>query len=863
MKSIIPASTGLKSLDAIINNLQAGDNVVWQVDSIEDYRQFAIPFAKKAVEENKKFIYMRFAKHDPVIIDTENIIVHKLDAYSGFESFSKQVYNIITREGEDVYYVFDCLSDLLSVWATDLMIGNFFAITCPYLYELNTLAYFSLLRNSHSFKTIARIRETTQLLIDAYNFEGSSYVHPLKVLNRYSPTMFFPHLKKDNGFIPITKSEDATKFIHHIQNRGWEKTKRILDFWDKLFLKAEDLRNESADKSEKQKMVEYLGRIIIGRDERFLRLMSENFSLEDLINIKDRMIGTGYIGGKAAGMLMARSIINKDKEYNWNNILEPHDSFYIGSDVFYSYIVQNGWWKLLMEQKTSDGYFTAAGELHEKMLKGTFPEEITEQFQEMIEYMGQFPIIVRSSSLLEDSFGNSFAGKYESFFCVNQGSPKKRFMEFTEAVRKIYASTMNEDALAYRLQRGLDMLDEQMALLVQRVSGNYHENFFYPDVAGVGFSHNAYVWKNDLDPEAGMLRMVFGLGTRAVNRVEGDYPRIVALDQPLLKPLTDMNDMRRFSQHDADVLNITENKFQTTPVAGVAKENNTGLMDLIAIRDIESEEKMREIGSPDYSAWILTFDELLSNTSFVNDMHAMMKKLERHYNYPVDIEFTVNFTQDRKYRINLLQCRPHQTRGIETRVEIPSTIPDKNAFFVSMGNFLGGNISQLIKRIIYVNPGQYSSLDSSQKYDIARLVGKLNRQIDDREALPTLLLGPGRWGTTTPSLGVPVRFAEINNISVLVEIASMSENVLPELSFGTHFFQDLVETNIFYVAIFPEKDGVQFNINILDSYPNILEDIMPGGAGYKNVVKVCDTSSKPLKIMADIVSQKLVCFMQN
>ena len=106
--------------------------------------------------------------------------------------------------------MFDCLSDLQSAWATDLMLGNFFSITCPYLFELDTIAYFALLRNNHSFKTVARIRETTQLLIDVYNTETSVYIHPLKVLNRYTPTMFFPHLKKGKTFTPIINSIEST-----------------------------------------------------------------------------------------------------------------------------------------------------------------------------------------------------------------------------------------------------------------------------------------------------------------------------------------------------------------------------------------------------------------------------------------------------------------------------------------------------------------------------------------------------------------------------------------------------------------------------------------------------------------------------
>ena len=156
-----------------------------QVDSIEDYHHFVTPYITRALRDKRNIIYMRFAHHEPLVEEQENVTIYHLDAASGFEAFSRHVHNIISREGTVAYYVFDCLSELLTAWATDLMVGNFFKVTCPYLFELDTIAYFGILRNRHSFQTVARIRGTTQLLLDVYNFEENFYVHPLKVWNRY------------------------------------------------------------------------------------------------------------------------------------------------------------------------------------------------------------------------------------------------------------------------------------------------------------------------------------------------------------------------------------------------------------------------------------------------------------------------------------------------------------------------------------------------------------------------------------------------------------------------------------------------------------------------------------------------------
>jgi hypothetical protein len=854
------ASTGIDSLDDVLTGLEKGDNVVWQVDNIGDFASFVGSYVERARQQGRRLVYMRFADHEPLVGPGAGAKIYDLDAGSGFESFTTQVHTIIGDEGPEAYYVFDCLSYLLDAWATDLMIGNFFMVTCPYLFELDTIAYFALMRDRHSFKTIARIRETTQLLLDLYNVDGRHCLHPLKVWKRYSPTMFLPHLQQKGQFVPITSSVDATKLLAYISERGLKPAERALDYWDRLFLEAAELfEAPNASSQAVLEMVDRLCKVMIGRDKRMLSLAKEHFTLADLAAVKSRLIGTGYIGGKAVGMLLANKILSKE-EFGLSEHLEPHDSFYVGSDVFYTYLVENGCWKLRVEQKTKEGYFKVAAELRERLLKGRFPDQVREQFQEMIEYFGQSPIIVRSSSLLEDAFGNAFAGKYESIFCVNQGSPEQRYADFEKAVRRVYASTMSENALTYRLQRGLDQQDEQMALLVQRVSGSYRNSYFFPDLAGVGMSHNTFVWKPDLDPKAGMLRLVFGLGTRAVNRVEDDYPRIIALDQPLVRPVSGMDDVRKYSQHHVDLLDTRENTLRTIPFQQLLAEKLDVELDLVAVRDYQLARQVRERGAGSVEYWLLTFEKLLTETCFAQIMRSILSILESHYQHPVDVEFTVNFTRDKKPLVNLLQCRPLQTRGRQGHVEIPADLAPEKILFKCEGYFMGGSIAQNITRLVYVEPQAYIELPLSAKYDIARLVGELNRRIADKDDQPTIFLGPGRWGTTTPSLGVPVGFHEISNVTVLAEIAYEGGNLMPELSFGTHFFQDLVEGDIFYVALFPDKPGTLFNRAKLDEMPNVLAEVLPESGKYANVVKLCLPDAHKLRIISDVTSQKVVCF---
>lgn len=871
--------SGVKGLDPVVDSIRIGDNVVWQLVDMEDYRYFAVPFARKAIEEGRNIIYMRFAMHPPVLEPQDGLKIIELDPDSGFESFTVQVHEVISSEGEGAFYVFDCLSELQTAWAADLMMGNFFTVTCPYLFELDTVAFFAIIRNRHSNDTVARIRETTQLLIDVYHNEENRYLHPIKVWRRYSDTMFLPHISEGDSFLPLTDGLETSRFFHLVASQGTRQSGHKLDYWDRLFIKAERIAEEDQDewqsrgetgrtgdkgdkgavtetgRNPRAEMLEKLCKLVIGRDKIILRLALSHFQLEDILEIKEKMIGSGYIGGKAVGMLLARNILK-----DWEKRLEPHDSFYIGSDVFYTFLVQNGWWKLRLEQRTPEGYFSAAGQLKEKIPQGVFPQVVREQFRSLLEYYGQSPIIIRSSSLLEDNFGTAFAGKYESIFCANMGSLEERLMEFEKAVRQVYASAMDESALVYRRQRGLDKSDEQMAILVQRVSGSRHDGIFMPAAAGVAYSYNAYVWNRDIDPKAGMVRLVVGLGTRAVERTQGDYPRVASLDKPQLRVLAGKGDIRRFSQRYADVIDLNKESLQAIPINELGGLLPDYLKELLLEHDRDAEALMAERGmNRDYL--LSTCSKLLAEEEFVKCLRRMLEEIQQSYGYPVDVEFTVNFSRERDFVINLLQCRPLQVKGLGKKVDIPE-VKRKDIFFTVQGGTMGGNIYQPVDTVILIDPEAYANADLSSKYKTARMIGKLNSMLGTIHS-GLLLAGPGRWGTTTPELGVPVSFAEISNIKVLCEVAFERGGFVPELSFGSHFFQDLVEADIFYTAIFPKSRNTVYRPELLHACKNRLTELLPDTGGMEQIINVYDTSGMNLILLSDIAEEKAVCIIQN
>ncbi|MDZ4184976.1 MAG: PEP/pyruvate-binding domain-containing protein, partial [Desulfuromonadales bacterium] len=446
---------GISSLDELIQGLRLGDNVVWQVDHWEAYRYFAAPFIQEALRAHRRCIYLRFAAHPPILSPQPGLEIIEIDPQSGFDAFSVEVHQIIESRGREAFYVFDSLSSLVGEWATDELLANFFQITCPFLYEMDTVAYFHLMRGQHAHQAVARIRDTTQVLIEVYQTRDNLYIHPLKVLDRYSPQMFLPHLLSGETWIPVYQSGDAADLSVKAHKKPLFGTAKSTAPWEAVYhrlMQHLEMGSTSPEAiSEIGELKQELSRMILGAHPEFNRLADTYLSLDELLNIRERMIGSGRIGGKAAGMLLARSILEKSSgEIDFCQISEAHDSFYVGSDVFFTFLVNNDLFKARMHY-SRDLHISPAEfeELEMKFLSGKFPGDIMAQFQDMLEYFGQAPIIVRSSSLLEDSFGNAFAGKYRSEFCANQGTPEDRMKAFLQAIKLVYASALNPDALAY------------------------------------------------------------------------------------------------------------------------------------------------------------------------------------------------------------------------------------------------------------------------------------------------------------------------------------------------------------------------------------------------------------------------------
>ncbi len=857
-------TTGLPGLDQVLKGVMPGDNIVWKVDSIDDYLALVKPYATAYRDSGRKLIYFRFASHPQLLPDDFGAAIYRPRPELGFESFTTEVHQVIGEAGPGAIYVFDCLSELASTWCSDQMLGNFFMLTCPRLLILETVTYFSIYRNFHASFALRPITDTTQFLLDIFRHQERLYIRPIKVQYRSTSAMNMIHAWEGDTFKPVTASPIVSELLVASKWPGLRADSRQ-GFWRRIFAEAQttydQIQSGHCPPAQEKDLFQRLSRMVLSDDEGILRLVYAYLKLKDIFDIRDRMIGIGRIGGKAVGMLLARAILLK-ADPRFANLLETHDSFFIGSDVFYTFMVRNGLWWIRQKQRHPDSFLEGVEEAQAKIMQGDFPDYTVEQFREMLDYFGESPYIVRSSSLLEDNYGNAFAGKYDSVFCVNQGSREKRLEEFLQAVRQVYASTLSEKALQYRAQRDMLDRDEQMALLVMRVSGAVYGQKFYPQIAGVGFSYNPYAWNEYIDPKAGVVRLVFGLGTRAVDRADDDYTRLVALNAPERRPEANFDEVCQYAQRRVDYLDLASNQLTSGYFSDLLAENPDIPLDLFTSRDSGHDE---ENAPPNR---VLTFDRLLSSTDFVSILKDSLRLLQEAYQYPVDIEFAINFLDERRYKINLLQCRPLQVQGAEL-IHLPEIdIQDKDRILEAHGAIIGQSRILDVHRFIYVLPSAYGELPLATRHEVAHLIGEINRLNRGDQPLNIMLLGPGRWGTSSPELGIPVHFGEINHVSILCEIVAMRENLIPDVSLGTHFLNELVEMNMLYLALFPKQTKNFLDERFFLHAPNRLRDLLPAAAKWAGMVKVVDArdvqgDGRAITFMANALDQKAVCFFRN
>jgi hypothetical protein len=574
----------------------------------------------------------------------------------------------------------------------------------------------------------------------------------------------------------------------------------------------------------------------------------------------------GKLGGKSSGLFLAWHIISQDAEASgrFKNVRLPK-TWYITSDGILSFIHYNN-----LEEVFNQKYLDIEQVREEypsiiQVFKNSyFSPEIMKGLSVALDDFGDNPLIVRSSSLLEDSMNAAFSGKYKSLFLANAGTKAQRLAALLDAIAEVYASTFGPDPIEYRAERGLLDFHEEMGIMIQEVVGARVGKYLMPAWSGVAFSNNEFRWSPRIRREDGLIRLVPGLGTRAVDRIGDDYPVLLAPGQPSLRVNITPDEIVRYSPKRIDVINLEKETFETIDILDLLREAGN---DYPGINTIVSHYDGDTIRQPfgfdlDFQndIYAVTFNGLIGNTGFVREIHEMLSLLQEKLDTPVDIEFASDGTY-----LYVLQCRPQSFTRHNIPAPIPQDIRREKKIFTANRYISNGQLPD-ITHVVYVDPQRYSELhERIDLVTVGRIVGKLNKLLPKRQFI---LMGPGRWGSRGDiKLGVAVTYSEINNTAMLVEIARAQGGYTPDLSFGTHFFQDLVEASIRYLPIYPDDESVIFNEAFLTRNRNILAELLPDYAEYADCVYVVDvpksTEGKVLRVLMNADLEQAIGYLDD
>ena len=683
----------------------------------------------------------------------------------------------------------------------------------------------------------------------------------------FSQHLSYPHFEQIVNDVLIERGVDKEEQLFSINP---ELAPIELVFEQAMAIEKMSAEDRSRLEARLQEAKVVLIRTMISDQLRYINIAKEWLKLEDLIEIRRRKIGTGRIGGKAAGMLLAARVVKERGGNELRQSLRTPESYYVGSDLLYTFMAINNLFhwndqKYKTETEMREEYPQVLAEF----LAGDFPPDILDKMTSLLVSVGNVPLIVRSSSLLEDNFGTSFAGKYESVFLPNQGSLQENLRALTQAISRVYASTLNPNALLYRRSKGLQDYDERMAILIQTVVGEPLGDYYLPHGAGVAFSRNMYRWSQQIKADDGFLRLVWGLGTRAVDRVGNDYPRLVALSHPLLRPSTSAKNIRRYSQQYVDVIDLKANCMRTLPIQDVLQTNYYPLRYLVQLDEEGYFVSLRSrLVEGDQKRLVLTFEDLLRRTYFGRHMRDMLHLLEESYQAPVDLEFAVQLEPGENggalLNIFLLQCRPQSHLERSEQVPLPVDLPKKSIIFSTQFVVPQGRVDG-IKYVLFIPPEGYFELNPpTDRVKLARAIGRLNAVMKGQIFI---CVGPGRWGSSNSDLGVPIDYGDIYNSRALVELAGQGIGPAPEPSLGTHFFQDLLESKIYPLAIYLEEETSIFNRDFFYKTPNHIQDkisVEPEILKAIRLIHVDDYApGQLLRIVMDDSEGKAMAFLES
>ena len=578
----------------------------------------------------------------------------------------------------------------------------------------------------------------------------------------------------------------------------------------------------------------------------FVNIAKNYIEIDDFYELINKTIypkySHGKYGGKGSGLFLSEKILKKSKiSDEFAKKIKYPKTWFITSDGIHTFMNYNHLEDIAEQKyKTIEAVRKEYPYVSHVFKNSSFTPKISKGLSAMLDDFDNVPLVVRSTSLLEDRPDSIFAGKYKSLFISNQGTKEERLAEITNAIAEVYASTFGPDPIEYRLERGLIDFNEEMAIMIQEVVGKKVGKYYFPAFAGVAFSENNYRWSSRIKQEDGLLRLVPGLGTRAVDRISNDYPVLISPGKPNLRANISIDEIIRYSPKSIDVINLEDRCFETIEISELLKSHGKDypmVSKLVSVISDNYLQGIRKIGT-DFKngSFVVTFNSLINDSDFIKQIKSAISVLEQEFDFPVDLEFAHDGDD-----LYLLQCRKQSNGKIRKPADIPYNLPKEKTLFTAEKHITNGTLTN-ITHVVYVDPHKYNQItDYTDLLAVGKAVGKLNKILPKRQFI---LMGPGRWGSRGDiKLGVSITYSEINNTAMLIEIARKHKGYVPELSFGTHFFQDLVEADILYLPLYPDDYGIVFNDDFFIESTNMFSSLLPEYSHLDHVIKVIDVKN--------------------
>ncbi len=507
-------------------------------------------------------------------------------------------------------------------------------------------------------------------------------------------------------------------------------------------------------------------------------------------------LGGGSLGGKGRGLAFLSSLLYQSgiRTHLRNIRVRLPDTFVIGTDAFDTFMVEN------------DLYETANADLPDEEIARHFqnakiPKEIEESLALYLSNVRQ-PIAVRSSSLLEDSQHQPFAGIYSTYMLPNNCDDEQlRLEQLCQAIKLVYASTFYKRAKAY-IQATLHKAEEKMAVIIQKVVGKEFGDRFYPMYSGVGQSYNFYP-VTPLKREEGIASVALGLG-RIV--VQGGKVLSFSPDHPNIIPgLSSPEEILKNTQEFFYALDLSKTCFDladgeevTLKALDILAANEDGMLEYLGSTYDINDNRLRDGINSDGPKFI-TFAGIL-NYNMIPLVHVIREVLtvgERGMGRPVEIEFAGIIAEDEKPEFYVLQIRPLVSLRERRRVVINEQ--ERINALISTNKALGNGIIGDLRNVVLVPP---ETFDPAKSEEIAIEIGEINKEL---KGTPYILIGPGRWGTRDRWLGIPVEWDQISLARTIIEVALEDYRIDP--SHGTHFFHNITSLGIMYFTVPFDEEG--------------------------------------------------------